>query len=239
MAYYVNFKQDEAQKELQYHLTMLDALDTDVSTIKQRYSVNLSKRSYFRMLLEVELEKYGYTVLGNGYFALAATKKDSGVVLKLGFRREDSGAAYAAFCRDNQGMAGIPTIYDIARFVNFYVIVMPQYFTYSSEYNVSVGCVRDSEVVFMGSNDTPYYYALCGISERREDYGISKSSPFFKYYETASYIREYFKGLAEFDLHEGNIMLDNCGNLVITDPISYTITRTNNKHPRFLDYSLD
>ena len=39
---------------------------------------------------------------------------------------------------------------------------------------------------------------------------------------TARKIHTFFYGLASFDTHRGNVMVDNNGRLIITDPVSWT-----------------
>ena len=55
------------------------------------------------------LGKHDYEHLGHGFFsAVYSEPEDNSVVYKVGFKKDDSGAAYAAFCRNNQRRAGIP-----------------------------------------------------------------------------------------------------------------------------------
>lgn len=49
-------------------------------------------------------------------------------------------------------------------------------------------------------------------------------------YRTASRIHAFFKGVATFDLHSGNVMVDKFGQLVITDPVSFVKTCKKEHH---------
>lgn len=49
-----------------------------------------------------------------------------GRVIKVGFKKEDSGAAYVAFCRMHQGRVGIPNVYHVARHAGCYTVVLDE-----------------------------------------------------------------------------------------------------------------
>lgn len=67
----------------------------------------------------------GFRMLGNGHFSAAYSHEMlSGRVIKVGFKKEDSGAAYTAFCRMHQGRAGIPNVYHVARHAGCYTVVL-------------------------------------------------------------------------------------------------------------------
>lgn len=68
----------------------------------------------------------GWTLAGGGYFSVVFTKGE--LAIKLGTKAEDSGAAYAAWARDNQGLAGVPVIHHIERYGRqSYTVLMPRY----------------------------------------------------------------------------------------------------------------
>ncbi|ADD21639.1 protein kinase [Caulobacter phage Cd1] len=68
----------------------------------------------------------GWKYAGGGYFSVVFTKGE--LAIKLGTKAEDSGAAYAAWARDNQGLAGVPVIHEIERFGRqSYMVLMPRY----------------------------------------------------------------------------------------------------------------
>ena len=75
----------------------------------------LERQDYWQTL-KIKAKDAGFNLLGNGHFS-AAFKHDllPGRVIKVGFKKEDSGAAYVAFCRMHQGRVGIPNVYHVAR----------------------------------------------------------------------------------------------------------------------------
>ena len=70
----------------------------------------------------------GWRRSGAGHFSIVFTKGD--LAIKVGTKAEDSGAAYAAWARDNQELPGVPTIYDLHRAGRAgYTVVMPKYYS--------------------------------------------------------------------------------------------------------------
>lgn len=172
----------------------------------------LERMDYWQTLAEV-LKDCGFERLGNGHFS-AAYKHEMlpGKVIKVGFKKEDSGAAYVAFCRMHQGCAGIPTVHDVQRHAGCYTVVLDEL----QEYNLS-----DAEGI-----DDQYYcvqYAIdAGYNKERL---LAEDAEYAKYtalIESAIEIRKFFSGIARFDIHSGNVMVDSKGNLVITDPVSFS-----------------
>lgn len=148
----------------------------------------------------------GFKFLGAGHFS-AAFKHDllPGKVIKVGFKKEDSGAAYAAWCRMNQGRVGVPTIHAIARHAGCYTVVLDELREYD--------CAESTML-----ND---YYDLASSTLYGRDVDIwDDFSMDLK--QTMWDIRAFFKGIASFDLHSGNVMVNSKGELVITDPVSWT-----------------
>lgn len=213
------------------------------------------------------LEGWGYNHLGHGFFsAVYADSQDDSIVYKVGFKKEDSGAAYAAFCRANQGCAGIPIIHNIAtlttgqyvvmmdklesnhelpRFIKRLVSSLNNIISYGSFCFTEVGegepAIREAVFKYLNKfkkdweEKKPDEDGDCRI----EGYGwcfkstLEKDTPIIEYYlnnfeylieyaVTATRIHEYFKGIASFDVHDGNWMLNKDGLPVITDPVSFT-----------------
>lgn len=160
--------------------------------------------------LDDRLEDLGFTLLGNGHFSAAYSHGAlPGRVIKVGFKKEDAGAAYAAFCRMNQGREGIPTVYDIQRHASCYTVVLDHL-----------------EALNNYAVDEPphiehHYNAVRAVIERGvdryNDYPVSA-----EFISTCIDIREFFKGIASFDCHSGNMMKDSRGNLIVTDPVSFS-----------------
>lgn len=153
----------------------------------------------------------GFEFLGSGFFSAAFSHPMiQGKVIKVGFKKEDSGAAYAAFCRANQGRMGIPNVYDIQRHTACYTVVLDHLKAYEAQTAELMGANNVVTTVIYEWDSTHDHYV-----EPYDDYTNALA-------ETASEIRKFFKGVASFDMHNGNVMLNNAGQLIITDPVSYT-----------------
>lgn len=150
----------------------------------------------------------GFTRLGNGHFSAAYShpmlpKR----VIKVGFKKEDSGAAYIAFCRMHQGRAGIPNVYDVQRHAGCYTVVLD--------------ALEECET---WSNDTHERYAE--IARDVIEYNATCHNEYTgwdeEFVETCKLIRKFFDGIASFDMHSGNIMFDGMDTPFITDPVSFS-----------------
>lgn len=187
------------------------------------------------MELEALAHEHGYKLLGLGHFAAAFEHEDlPGYAIKVGFKKDDSGAAYAAFCRENEGMAGLPVIHLVKRFSRAYMVAMDKYRslddiggnwcregkTYEQRVlNVSFRVV--SAVIDAG--DSPESALGWWLDQ---DVRIGMAYLEQQYIKelavTARKIHNFFYGLASFDTHRGNVMVDTNGRLIITDPVSWT-----------------
>ena len=172
----------------------------------------LEHMDYWQTLAEV-MNDCGFERLGNGHFS-AAYKHEllPGRVIKVGFKKEDSGAAYVAFCRMHQGRAGIPTVHDVQRHAGCYTVVLDELQEY-----------RDTDVVGLGEQFFAVQYAIdagYSISQLMKVY--PECTKHTALIESAIEIRKFFSGIACFDIHSGNVMVDRTGNLVITDPVSFS-----------------
>lgn len=152
----------------------------------------------------------GFRMLGNGHFSAAYSHEMlPGRVIKVGFKKEDSGAAYTAFCRMHQGRAGIPNVYHVARHAGCYTVVLDRLKSCDDD-NDDHGAYADIARCFVESD---YYDA--------SDFGQGD----YEFIETCKMIREFFKGIASFDMHSGNIMFDDNDVPYITDPVSFSHDR--------------
>ncbi|AYM47375.1 serine-threonine kinase [Pectobacterium phage PP81] len=174
--------------------------------------VGLERQDWWLTLRSILID-LGYYHMGNGHFSIAYEHKLlPKKVIKVGFKKEDSGAAYAAFCRMHQGRRGIPTIHAIERHTACYTVVMDKLMTFhyweaEASIEASYDIVRD----VIEYNDP---------KSAQEEVWDNDSQELM---ETAKLIREFFSGIASFDLHSGNVMVDpDTKRLVITDPVSYT-----------------
>lgn len=162
--------------------------------------------------------KCGMYRVGNGHFsAVYAHSLLPKMVIKVGFKKEDSGAAYAAFCRANAGMTGLPVIHTIQRTAGCYTVVMDEYHKFDVWESSDAQDVMFNMVGQTVKHGRSYEYLVeWGYIE---EYDTSYAR---QLHATALKIHEFFVGIAEFDMHSGNVMLDSKGNLVITDPVSFT-----------------
>ncbi len=169
----------------------------------------LERQDYWQTL-KIKAKDAGFNLLGNGHFS-AAFKHEllPGRVIKVGFKKEDSGAAYVAFCRMHQGRVGIPNVYHVARHAGCYTVVLDEL----------EPCNRSGNHLHDHYADLAFYLVECD-SEPEGDY--EKDLVFI---ETCKMIRKFFQGIASFDMHSGNIMFTKDGKPVITDPVSFSADR--------------
>lgn len=157
----------------------------------------------------------GFEKLGNGYFSAAYSHPMlPGRVIKVGFKKEDSGAAYTAFCRMHQGRAGIPNIYDVQRHEGCYTVVLDE--------------LQECDD---WSNDVHDTYA--NIARDVIDFNSDEHNELegwdAEFVETCKMIHKFFEGIASFDMHTGNIMFDEDDTPYITDPVSFSRKKGENK----------
>lgn len=150
----------------------------------------------------------GFTMLGNGHFSAAYSHPLlPNRVIKVGFKEEDSGAAYIAFCRMYQGRAGIPNVYDVQRHEGCYTVVLD--------------ALNDCEDY---GNETHDKYADIAREVIEWNSGVYDFRTGWdgEFVETCKLIRKFFEGIATFDMHSGNIMFDDNDVPYITDPVSFS-----------------
>lgn len=150
----------------------------------------------------------GFKMLGNGHFSAAYSHPLlPNRVIKVGFKKEDSGAAYTAFCRMYQGRAGIPNVYDVQRHAGCYTVVLD--------------VLNDCE-----SYDNEVHGKYAGIASDIIDYKSDEHDVLTgwdgEFVETCKLIRKFFEGIASFDMHSGNIMFDDNDVPYVTDPVSFS-----------------
>lgn len=180
---------------------------------------------------EKRAKRLGYVKLGSGYFSQAWSHPDiKDFAIKLGFKKEDSGALYAAYCRDNQGKDGIPTIRGLDRFKSCYVVLMDKLISFEKVYNLYHTKRRYYNEA--GKGDVIKPQALKDYEHIRSyfsNYSADRKA-ISEVHNTALSIRDFFQGVASFDLHDGNIMIDKYGQLIITDPVSFIKTCKKEHH---------
>ncbi|WLW41071.1 hypothetical protein MJOCIBJJ_00005 [Serratia phage KKP 3708] len=170
----------------------------------------LERQDYWQTL-KIKAKDAGFNLLGNGHFS-AAFKHEllPGRVIKVGFKKEDSGAAYVAFCRMHQGRVGIPNVYHVARHAGCYTVVLDEL----------LPCQRCEDDDHDHYADLAFQFVEC-TGYDPEDYR-KDDQPFI---QTCKDIRKFFYGIASFDMHSGNIMFTKDGKPVITDPVSFSADR--------------
>lgn len=164
---------------------------------------------YWRTLL-CYLQDVGFKLLGSGYFSAAFEHELLPQrVIKVGFKVEDSGATYAAWCRQNQHLYGIPKIHDLQRHDSCYTVVLDKLIEYDS-------CEKQEW------HDDLYTFAENILMDRPYiDRPWDDKAEALKV--TMQEMRKFFLGMASFDLHSGNVMIDpKTNDLIITDPVSFT-----------------
>lgn len=169
----------------------------------------LEHQDYWQTL-KIKAKDAGFNLLGNGHFS-AAFKHEllPGKVIKVGFKKEDSGAAYVAFCRMHQGRVGIPNVYHVARHAGCYTVVLDEL----------EPCKRHD-------NETHEHYAdLANYFVETDEEPEEHHEKDLAFIETCQMIHKFFHGIASFDMHSGNIMFTKDGKPVITDPVSFSADR--------------
>lgn len=169
----------------------------------------LERQDYWQTL-KIKAKDAGFSLLGNGHFS-AAFKHEllPGRVIKVGFKKEDSGAAYVAFCRMHQGRVGIPNVYHVARHAGCYTVVLDEL----------EPCKRYDNETHEHYADLANYFVENSDAELGDVDGAERELPFV---ETCKMINKFFYGIASFDMHSGNIMFTKDGKPVITDPVSFS-----------------
>lgn len=180
-------------------------------------------------------KEHGYKLLGSGHFAAAFEHEDlPGYAIKVGFKKDDSGAAYAAFCRENEGLAGLPVIHLVKRFSRAYMVALDKYrslndiggdycregTTYEQRVlNVSWRVVN----AIIDQCEQPSEALSWWLDQgARAEFAHVETQYIKDLAQTARKINRFFYGLASFDTHHANVMVDNNGRLIITDPVSWT-----------------
>lgn len=179
-----------------------DGDDTDSSW-------GLESQDYWQTL-KIKARDAGFNLLGNGHFS-AAFKHEllPGKVIKVGFKKEDSGAAYVAFCRMHQGRVGIPNVYHVARHAGCYTVVLDELEPCQRRENETHEHYADLANYFVETDEEP---------EEHHEKDLA-------FIETCQMIHKFFYGIASFDMHSGNIMFTKDGKPVITDPVSFSQDR--------------
>lgn len=162
----------------------------------------------------------GFELLGSGYFSGVFSHWDlHDKVIKVGLKKEDSGAAYAAWCRANQHLEGVPKIHHISRHASCYIVVLDRLEPFASHVNTDYCGEYEGEP----QNEEQQALIDAYESARRGIYGADNThEEYTGIFSTCREIGRFFSGVASFDLHDENVMIDpKTKKLVITDPVSF------------------
>lgn len=222
-------KRQQRLIELLVHIVNHETLDGTLTA--QAGNKALERMDYWLSLNEY-LKDAGFERLGNGHFS-AAYKHAAlpGKVFKVGFKKEDSGAAYVAFCRMHQGLPGIPVIHDVQRHAGCYTVIMDEMM---SLYAASdKGIERVYEMHEMAEAGVTGVKINVDDTDTMDDWSAGL-------YRTGQLIHNFFKGIASFDMHEGNVMVDPVtGKVYITDPVSFSLDAGGDRKFGQDDWALD
>lgn len=165
-------------------------------------------------LFKRKAERAGFNLLGAGYFSMVFSHKDHPEhAFKVGLKKEDAGAAWAAYCRAHVG-PHLPKILYMDRMSNVWVAIMPKY-----EKNWGNEGLLKLAHNIMRRGEPVQAAEWAGIE-------LASGSAFQHdraFLDTAAAAGAFFKGMVRVDLHGENVMRDADFNLIMTDPFSYTM----------------
>jgi len=173
-------------------------------------------QTYWPHLVE-KIQEAGFEFLGNGYFSVVYKHHLlPGKVLKVGLKKEDSAAAYVAFCRMHEGREGLPVIHDVQRFEGCYIVVLDELLPITCDdwYTKYQGNLISSAISYEE------------VAHRNHLNVVVQELPvaFRRLLDTCRMIHDFFSGIAKFDMHHNNAMINpKTGRIVITDPVSFTV----------------
>lgn len=154
----------------------------------------------------------GWTIGGSGFFSAVFYK--GGLAIKISLRGSgDAAMDYLDWCKDHQGMPGIPTLYAMKQGEYTYTVLMDR---------------LESVAHLIECGDDYDDFVAAEFNEIKEAINCGHAPLHFKTGATALAIREAFEGKGQFDLHEGNVMQDRNGNIIITDPLGRSGDRPTN-----------
>lgn len=142
-------------------------------------------------------------LLGTGHFSSVwAIPGNPFEVLKVSHRESDACRHYLRWVADHPH-PNAPKIHEISYYNQLMLIRMERYYPHP---------VRDNE--YNARENIPGYKVL--VQGYQPDHKLGHE-------QLCAAIRRNFKDY-KFDLHSANVMVDRRGNVIITDPVSYTST---------------
>ena len=197
--------------EINRETLYLDAYGMGVCDLLRDTEVNLgtpiNKQAFFNNLIDL-MAGDGWLLSGSGFFSAVFVK--NGLALKVGFKVTDTAATYAAWCRANQDLPGVPTVYSLTKFSRCFLVLTRRYNPLTPAW------LQEDQPDYL-PRMSDEYQALQSAINCGKYWGLIR----FDTVKTAKLIRDFFSGLASFDLHGQNLMIDDQGNIVITDPVCY------------------
>lgn len=171
----------------------------------------------------ITLNDMGFGVVGSGCYGLVLEHGDEpDVVFKLCCRSYDAYAAYVAWARAHAGAPHIIDVLYVCRYPGRMVVVLPRY-EEAHDFRDDVGIDVWDDMNNLARDGLGAYNPSEGT---RSVLGVGYSD-FIGYedllpiQQVALDIGDYFRGIADMDLHKGNIMYDPLkGEYIITDPVS-------------------
>jgi hypothetical protein len=164
----------------------------------------------------------GWTIGGSGYFSAVFYK--GGLAIKISLRAaSDAAMDYLFWCKDHQGLPGIPMVHAMKQMEYTYCVLMDRLEAVSHLLNPQ----DDSYDEFV---DAEYQEIKAAIN-------TGERGQYFHTANTALAIRREFERFAHFDMHRGNLMQDRDGKLVITDPLGRSFDRPADCTPQSYYYT--
>lgn len=150
----------------------------------------------------------GWEMLGAGHFGLVMKHADyPELAFKFSHKPADAYMQYAMWARDNAGLSPhLPVVHGIYKCGDFVLFALDELERISHEEyeDMQLGVLQRAA----SSGDWPEY----GVDEELEDLIVLSIR-----------IGEFFRGVADIDLHSDNVMrCPTTGRIIITDPVSFT-----------------
>ena len=160
------------------------------------------------------LERYpfqskAFSVVGAGHFSLVLeTDMLPGEVLKVSLRPGDAWSSYAAWCRQNKGLYGVPDILAVHRTDDLFMACMPKYLSI-----YETGCAEEALGVTTRALGK-YCPTTTGNLAPRHVQSLTL---------VGGMISTYFQGIAIMDMRSDNLMWCPVrAQYIYTDPVSFT-----------------
>lgn len=237
--------------------SLMDQAHSVLTSIQDDYMMEISEltdyeewrnRRWSEEFIAVARDMLELKLIGSGHFAGVFRIANTETVLKIGFKLDDAGAAYAAYCRANPSKH-VPEIKALRRFHNCYMVVMPLYETTKEAH---LCCEMSDKLYLQVQYEAAHNAVENGCDTFDADDLINYTLVHQKWYEpvkglvtngmaqynTARYmlnmmsdamrIHNYFTGSVWFDLHGDNVMWVNDSSapggyrIIITDPMIWT-----------------